>query len=381
VKLPNGKWSKATNLGPTINTHYDEDSPFINANKVDLFFSSRGHKTMGGFDIFFTTLNPDSNKWSEPTNLGYPINTTDDDIFYVATPDGKRAYYSSARPGGLGDKDLYMIRFQDSAPAEKPVALIKGIITNADGSEIPLDIVISAIDSSSTEQVSNTKPIHRTGSYSMILETGKTFYLSYLVGGKVMATDTIRVPVGAGYTQYDRPLLLNGLVLKTDTPMVVKTPEKQPKDSVAVMNPKHTDKDHVGPPKNQITYYNGPEFRIYLTYNAHTVELSNPDFTKFMDSLQGTIRSNGKARILITGSASQVPTGAFRGNLALARTRASDMKTVIQESMKARNIDTGKIEFVKEKAVIQGPAYHSDAEKNKATYEKYQYVSVQILSR
>ncbi|HEU4719372.1 MAG TPA: hypothetical protein VFU15_16120, partial [Bacteroidia bacterium] len=106
VKLPNGKWSKALNLGPTVNTPEDEDAPFIHPDQKTLFFSSKGHKSMGGFDIFFTSLN-DSGKWAEPINVGYPINTPDDDIFYVTSPDGKRAYFSSVRQGGYGEKDIY----------------------------------------------------------------------------------------------------------------------------------------------------------------------------------------------------------------------------------------------------------------------------------
>ncbi len=381
VKLPNGKWSKATNLGPTINTEYDEDSPWIHPNKVDLFFSSRGHKTMGGFDIFFSTLNPDSNKWSEPQNMGYPINTTDDDIFYFGTPDGKRAYYSSARTGGKGEKDIYMIKFQENGVKEKPVALIKGIITSADGSEIPTDIMINAVDSSSMEQVSSTKPIHRTGSYSMILETGKTYFLSYVVNGKVTATDTIRVPAGANYSQYDRPLLLNGMVLSVSDVDKNKTPVKEPIDSVAGKNIKHTDKEHVGEPKNQITYNSGTEFRIYFSYNQHNIELTNPDFTKFMDSLAAIVQTKGNVKLLLTGSSSTVPTPAFGGNTGLSKHRADDTRVIILEAMKQRDIDSSKVSFAKTISLVQGPAYKRDAEKNKATYEKYQYVSVKFVSK
>ncbi|HXC03495.1 MAG TPA: hypothetical protein VNZ86_02010, partial [Bacteroidia bacterium] len=290
VKLPNGKWSKATNLGPTINTEYDEDSPFIHPNKVDLYFSSRGHKTMGGFDIFFSTLNVDSNKWSEPVNIGYPINTTDDDVFYVTTPDGKRSYYSSSRPGGFGDKDIYMLKFREGTP-DKAVALIKGFINSADGGEIPLDIVINATDSATMELVSSTKPIHRTGSYSLILEPCKTYFLSYLVNGSQAASDTIRIPCGAAYSVYDRPLLLNGVVLQTkNVPPVKHIVEPADTNNVVKHSPKdngvkHTPKEHEGPVKNQVTYYNGPEFRLYFAYNQHAVELNNPDFVKFLDSL------------------------------------------------------------------------------------------------
>ncbi|MFI5151229.1 MAG: hypothetical protein ACHQRM_15970 [Bacteroidia bacterium] len=381
VKLPNGKWSKATNLGPTINTEYDEDSPFIHPNKVDLYFSSRGHKTMGGFDIFFSTLNPDSNKWSEPVNIGYPINTTDDDVFYVTTPDSKRAYYASSRPGGFGDKDLYMLKFKENAP-DKAVALIKGFINSADGSEIPLDINITATDSASMELVSSTKPIHRTGSYSMILEPCKTYFLNYLVNGNSAATDTIRIPCGANYTVYDRPLLLNGVVLQTNNLPGLKH-GTDPKDSVLAVkhNPKevkHNPKEHEGPIKNQVTYYNGPEFRIYFSYNMHAVELTNPDFVKFLDSLAGVIQTKGKVKLQITGVASQVPTRAFNGNRALANKRAEDMKDVLLQALKNKSIDQSKVEFARPKALILGPPFRGNAQKNEATYHKYQYVSVRF---
>jgi tetratricopeptide (TPR) repeat protein len=376
VKLPNGKWSKATNLGPTINTEYDEDSPFIHPNKVDLYFSSRGHKTMGGFDIFVSTLNPDSNKWSAPMNIGYPINTTDDDIFFVVTPDGKRAYYSSARPGGHGATDIYEI-VRPEGKAEKAVALIKGYITSADGGEIPTDIQIIAYDHNSNEVIGRTSPIHRTGSYTMILDLGRSYKLSYMVNGTEVATDTFDIPAGADYRSYDKPLLLNNLTLghvvkdTTAAVAIVKhVDDKTPK------NPIHTPKEHEGDPKNQVTYFGGPEFRLYFTYNAHNIELTNPDFVHFMDSLCAVLKTKGSLTIRIKGSASQVPTSAFNGNRALALKRAADTKDIILEAFKSRGIDTGKVTFEALKAEINGPAYKFDGAKNKATYEKHQYVSV-----
>jgi outer membrane protein OmpA-like peptidoglycan-associated protein len=96
------------NLGPTINTEYDEDGPFIDIQGTHLYFSSRGHKGMGGHDIFRTELDA-TNEWSEPVNLGYPINTPDDDIYFISSVDGTRAYYSSVREDGMGYTDIYVI--------------------------------------------------------------------------------------------------------------------------------------------------------------------------------------------------------------------------------------------------------------------------------
>lgn len=109
TKDAKGVWGSVKNLGPTINTPFDEEGPFIGHDMVTLYFSSKGHTNMGGYDIFKSTFDPSKNEWSEPENLGYPINTPDDDIFYMTSADGKRAYYSSVREDGLGYTDIFLI--------------------------------------------------------------------------------------------------------------------------------------------------------------------------------------------------------------------------------------------------------------------------------
>lgn len=102
------EWGKATNLGKTINSPYNEESPYISADGRTLYFSSYGHYNMGGYDIFYSTLD-DRGKWTEPVNLGYPINTTDDDQFYEASGDAFHAYLSKVSPDGYGRTDIYAI--------------------------------------------------------------------------------------------------------------------------------------------------------------------------------------------------------------------------------------------------------------------------------
>ena len=109
TKEGKGDWANVKNLGPKINTPFDEEGPFIDYDMVTLYFSSKGHKNMGSYDIFKTTYDPKKNDWTEPENLGYPINTPDDDIFYITSSDGKRAYYSSVREDGLGYTDIFVI--------------------------------------------------------------------------------------------------------------------------------------------------------------------------------------------------------------------------------------------------------------------------------
>ena len=109
TKDSKGEWTNVKNLGPNINTDQDDDGPFIDYDGVTLYFSSKGRKGMGGFDVFKSTLDAKGVEWSEPVNLGYPINTPDDDIYIVFSKDGKRAYYSSVREDGMGYTDIYLI--------------------------------------------------------------------------------------------------------------------------------------------------------------------------------------------------------------------------------------------------------------------------------
>jgi outer membrane protein OmpA-like peptidoglycan-associated protein/tetratricopeptide (TPR) repeat protein len=116
----NGNWGAARNLGPTINTPYDEDGPFIDYDGKTLYFSSKGHNGMGGYDIYKTVFDEATESWSEPLNLGYPMNSPDNDVYFVSTPDGQRGYYASAKSDGYGFLDIYHIRLADlEAPPEK----------------------------------------------------------------------------------------------------------------------------------------------------------------------------------------------------------------------------------------------------------------------
>ncbi|MFN6944016.1 MAG: OmpA family protein [Cytophagaceae bacterium] len=104
-----GKWGPAVNLGPKVNTPYPEECPFLDLDGKTLYFSSRGHKGMGGFDIYKTVYDEKAKTWSEPENLGYPINSADDDVHFALSGDGRHGYFTSIKEGGFGEKDIYKI--------------------------------------------------------------------------------------------------------------------------------------------------------------------------------------------------------------------------------------------------------------------------------
>ncbi len=106
-----GKWEDPVNLGAQVNTPFDEDTPFSCRKGKKLFFSSRGHKSMGGFDVFSSTIQEDGG-WDRPRNIGYPLNTTDDDQFFVPLEDGKTGFISTFGKGGNGKFDIYRVEIK-----------------------------------------------------------------------------------------------------------------------------------------------------------------------------------------------------------------------------------------------------------------------------
>lgn len=127
----NGDWGPATNLGPTINTTFDEDAPFIHPDGITLFLSSKGHTSIGGYDIMFSIKK--DGEWLPPKNMGIPLNTTEDDRYYVINAKGDKGFFSSDRggAGGKGKQDIYVVT--PGILGEKPViAMLKGTVYGND---------------------------------------------------------------------------------------------------------------------------------------------------------------------------------------------------------------------------------------------------------
>ena len=118
-----GNWYRTKSLGSVINTKGDEDSPFMGYDGKTLYFSSNGHKGYGGFDIFKSVYDSASGEWSEPENLGYPVNTPDNELYFHPTKDGRRSYFASVREGGIGYTDIFMVKYhgEDVGPQKQQI--------------------------------------------------------------------------------------------------------------------------------------------------------------------------------------------------------------------------------------------------------------------
>jgi outer membrane protein OmpA-like peptidoglycan-associated protein/cytochrome c-type biogenesis protein CcmH/NrfG len=134
-------WGEPVNMGPVINTVGREMSPFIHPDGQTLYFASDGHMGMGGLDLFFSRRDGEGN-WSEPVNLGYPINTHADEFSLIVDARGLRAYFASDIEGGYGDLDLYEFELYEEA-RPTPVAAITGLATGTgeEGGPEPLTII------------------------------------------------------------------------------------------------------------------------------------------------------------------------------------------------------------------------------------------------
>lgn len=179
MKLPNGSWSKALNLGPVINTQEDEDFPFIQADGRTLYFSSKGHLNMGGFDVFKTTVDS-LGGCVQPENIGYPINTTDDDVCFIISADASIAYYSSDRKGGKGETDIYAIKMLNP---ESDITIIKGYVKSNDASGRPLGAKLTMIDDETNEVKGIYHTNSLTGKYLAIVLHEKRYKLLIETGG------------------------------------------------------------------------------------------------------------------------------------------------------------------------------------------------------
>ena len=345
-KLPDGKWSRPSNLGPRINTPYDEDAVFISPDNQTLYFSSKGHDSMGGFDIMYS-IRDENGEWSEPINIGYPINTTDDDVFFVTSPDGQRAYYSSVRETGYGEKDIYLIHLPD--PQRVNLALLKGTIIPAEGEKIPDDIVIY-VNNRETGNSQTYTPRARDGVFVAILPPCHHYDIIYQINGKVAARDTISIVCDLDYQEINMELLLSPLIVSADGTAVIMS--SMSGDAVPASFSKH------------------------FGYNQQTVRHEEEMYSNFMKGLSKIVKAKGKAEITIVGSASKVPTRSFGSNQILADKRAESGKQEVLNHADKYNIDKSKLIFKSVKGLVQGPEYTGDFKEGADKYEKYQYIEI-----
>jgi outer membrane protein OmpA-like peptidoglycan-associated protein/TPR repeat protein len=197
-----GSWGKAVNLGPTINTPFHEDSPFIHHDGVTLFFSSDGHPTMGSNDIFKSELK--GGKWTKPVNLGYPINSIEYDGFFMLSADKKTGYYSALREDGLGSADIYQIKFLDP-PKEEPLPAAPVVTASLEPPTVtpePAPAIVPPVPPVVVPQPDTIAHVKTEDFVDPIILLHKEMKIVTVLKGKVI-DETSAAPLGAVITLVD----------------------------------------------------------------------------------------------------------------------------------------------------------------------------------
>ena len=237
-----GNWGKAVNLGPEINTEFHEDSPFIHADGVTLFFSSDGHPSMGSNDIFKSVLT--DGKWSKPENLGYPINSIDYDGFFILSADKKTGYYSAMREDGMGNADIFVIKFLDPPPPPveeikeevqeevvveaqpepentadyidpiikihrdmKVVTVLKGTVIDETTSS-PIHATISLVNNETNQVVARITSKPGTGEFELTIPHGGNYGVATEATGYLFNSINFNLPQFAEYQEIDTHILM-----------------------------------------------------------------------------------------------------------------------------------------------------------------------------
>lgn len=241
------KWGEAVNLGPVVNSEFDEEAVFMHPDGRTLYFSSRGHNTMGGYDIFMTQLD-DNGNWSEPVNMGYPINSPDDDLCFVISANGRHGYCSSVRTEGSGGLDIYRMTFlgpekpytlsgEDNllAARSQPVSdmvmeasvelvtirltIVKGVVRDAVSNE-PVAANIDIIDNEKNEVIFTSQTNSATGKFLVSLPSGKNYGLAVKADNYLFHSENFDIPSATEYQEIEKDIALNNI--KKDVKIILK---------------------------------------------------------------------------------------------------------------------------------------------------------------
>lgn len=224
-KATNGKWESLTNLGPNINTKDDEETPIFHYDGKTLYFASEGHNSMGRMDVFYSQMRADST-WSEPINLGYPINTPDDDFFFAPGITKDHAYYASARQGdNYGGTDIYRVEFKKFL--EGDLAVIEGKVEPQDSLNLKNgNIRILVTQKNINKPVGNYIP-NKDGVFTMFLETGEEYVIIQKTPNSPDVISEINVKPENAYNPTTNSLFVSFDSLKVEPPLFATKMEKK----------------------------------------------------------------------------------------------------------------------------------------------------------
>ena len=361
VKLPDGNWSKALNIGKKINTKYEEDAPFLSPDGQFLYFASKGHNTMGGFDLFVSKKDKNGN-WGDPQNMGFPLNTVDDDVFFQPMADGKRAYYSSRKDGGEGELDVYLVEMPTTKGTQ--LAVFKGFIRGEEGQPLPdnLRVVITNLKTGEKQEVAARK---KDGKFLATLLPCTNYHVDFLSGIVKIKQEDITIPCDGEYYEIEREAFL----IAFEEEVTIKA-----KDEMILTF------DRTKPIQIKLNLELGiAEYSNYFVYGSAEFSTTDTNFKNFLQDCKKVIKKKGRVEIYIESSASNVPVKSYSNNEDLAKARAQKAQKTIDAELKKMGFKTDvNFVFLPSKSMVQGKKYENDKDTARDEYEKYQYIKIKV---
>lgn len=325
TKNRKGKWDAPVNLGETVNSEYNEMGVFMHPDSKTLYFSSKGHNTIGGFDVFKTVYNDSTKKWSEPENLGYPVNTTYDDLFFVMTANGRRAYYTSSQKGGTGERDIYCITFlhdekcltsnednllaglsetisekekeseKDDFQSKMKLTLLSGVVRDKETLE-PVFAEIEIVDNDKNMVISTFSSNSKSGNYLVSLPSGKNYGIAVKAKGYLFYSENINTKNNASYQDIRQDIFL----------------QKITKGAKIVLN------------------------NIFFAAGKSNL---NPESLNELERLVDILKENPKIKVEISGHTDNI--GSRESNQKLSEQRAKE----VVDSLKKQGIDKDRLRY------------------------------------
>jgi outer membrane protein OmpA-like peptidoglycan-associated protein len=286
-----GEWGPAMNLGPVINTSLDEESPFISADNRSLYFSSQGHYNMGGYDIFVSDIDDDG-ELQNPANIGYPLNTTDNDLFYFPVKNGKQGYHAKYTDNHDGNLDIY--RYEILSVANPARYTVKGRISLPPESAIPFEkINITLIDKDINDTMSTSKA-EKDGRYIYSLPSGE-FELLFSTDQAYLDRKDISLP---------RYLNLDELIVNSD----LKFEPAEARDTFIASLTEKTKYDHVS-----------DTFIIrHILFGFDKFAISKAQLS-YLDELAGLLKKFPDLTVRVDGYTDAIGSESYNKGLSLRR--------------------------------------------------------------
>jgi tetratricopeptide (TPR) repeat protein len=356
IKLPIGQWSQPQNLGPTVNTEYDEDSPFISVDNKTLYFSHNGELSMGGFDVFVTVLGEEGD-WSYPINLGYPLNAMGDDIYYTTTADGLTGYLSSYRGDGFGEKDIYEIKNDNLGL--NTVAVVTGKIRTTTEEQIPEDVAFTITCLNCGDKYERViYPRISDGGFFASLQPCRSYEMIFHHnnGETEFHRETFETDCDLGYEEIVKDILL-------DLP------------TMSVI-----DQDKEEEEEEEGEYLYSPVvLKHNFDYNNNKLDTQKGALKELLDELISQAeKGRENFEITVNASASKVPTQTFNNNMELANTRANNTTTLLKNFIENNEVLKGKVVVKTNKIGVNGPSYVYGTHENIDKYAPFQFVEIEV---